>query len=780
MKLRLFYSVLCFFVALNASAKTTTHFCGYSPSYGEMYYPILDQSMLVDASLHPFMHCPWSNYCYVNEPLNTTSENVMEWHRFLGDNISEEETITLVYGTSVTIFKDFLEGKNGRALDKLPKKIAEDFSNYMLLAKDCQGIRSIASGGSGWRQGEDASSEKQNLEVLLERAFAGYQATSLPFLKNRYGFQMVRLAHYLQENEAAIGYFEDYVTLDTANPYIYYRALEQKSGAEFNLKNKLDAARGFAEVYVNLPSRRLQCATSLQFLDFASLDLNVVSGGDVKMKDVLYFLRSFHYDGNIKAEITAIEKQNPDSEYLKLIAVREADKIQYEIFNDVDERYGYGMDSRVTPGSINMVQELAKRQIARSSSDTLDFWKIVLATTLVESKKYTEAIALLDAVQSKSVYYAQAERFTFSIKTLTITNVDSAAINALYLQLKNTEILYEKQAVTAFFFNHVSGLYKNQGNLVFSLLGQVYNNSNSESQAWGDAIGTLGSAYGLSYKNEFIAEDIINELQAVIDIKNKTDYEKLVLSTLKVSPQDYAYDLMGNLKFEQNKLKEAISYYEKIKSPENFYEKNIRTSLFAGAINEKFDRPFAPQSDEFQSKYEALFPTLIKDGKPLDEYYIDNKPKLAQTLLTLERLVVEDHENTSDYFYMLGNAWFNLSEEGWFNNTTLYLGNSSRNTFLEYNYETESDFDQHSSSYINQSITYFKKALTVNGVRETKAKATFMLAKTHRCYDQNDNNRTIIVCGDHKAYFTSLKEDYSDTKYQAQVLRECTWYRDFY
>ena len=319
-------------------------------------------------------------------------------------------------------------------------------------------------------------------------------------------------------------------------------------------------------------------------------------------------------------------------------------------------------------------------------------------------------------------------------------------------------------------------------NLVFGLLGRSRHYMDPKDQTWATAIGTLGSAYVLQYKNNFVTEDAINPLQRLIDSQSKTDYEKLILKQLKGSPQDFVYDLKGTLYFQENRLPEAVEVFNKIERPFDFYGENIRHQLFSGSITEYFNVSFKSQSDGFADKYAALFPEQIEEGVVMGEYYNDNKLKLAQTFLMLERQVVNDPENAADYYLMLGNGWYNLSEEGWFVNGLQYSSNNDRNTFLSYNYDTDAAFDQQDSSFINQSIAYFKKAIEANGNKETKASATFMLAKTHRCaeYFQNANyDNRVEVCGEHYTYFNSLKEDYGDTEYEKLVLKECTWYQAF-
>ncbi len=781
MKLKTLFSAICLFIITSVAAKDVVHFCGYSPEYVELYYPIVDQFIMGDPSMSPFFHCPLSTYCYDTDALNSTSENLKEWRRFLDINISEEKLKELIYNTPLETYQQSLDGDTTVTIAAITEDKRDGFLRYMLFAKASEYVQSVRSGGSGWRQGEQTDDETGRMQQLLEKALKSYGEVNSPFLKNRYGFQMVRLAHYLQESEASIAFFNNYVTLDPAFPYMYYRALEQKSGAAYNLEDMPQATKGFLDVYVNLPSRRLECAASLRFSGFGNLNTTTEFDLDKNELDAYYFLRAFNQGGNVAAEMLSLEKLNPQSKLLKVMAIRQVDKLQYTVFQDLNEGYIYYDLEKSDIKNIEALQGLAKRQLNNFKNKDTDFWKVILASSQLSDKNYTDALSILKTIDAKSEMKVQAKQLAFSINVLQVKTKDRSRINTLFLKLKNDADLYSKEAVSSFFFNRMAAIYGKE-NLVFGLLGRSSHYMNPKDQTWATAIGTLGSAYELQYKNNFVAEDAINPLQRLIDSQSKTDYEKLILKQLKGSPQDFVYDLKGTLYFQENRLSEAIEVFNKIERPFDFYGENIRHQLFSGSITEYFNVSFKSQSDGFADKYATLFPEQIEEGVVMGEYYNDNKLKLAQTFLMLERQVVNDPVNAADYYLMLGNGWYNLSEEGWFVNGLQYLSNNDRNTFLSYNYDTDAAFDQQDSSFINQSIVYFKKALETNGNKETKASATFMLAKTHRCaeYFQNANyEHRVEVCGEHYTYFKSLKEDYGDTEYEKLVLKECTWYQAF-
>jgi hypothetical protein len=134
---------------------------------------------------------------------------------------------------------------------------------------------------------------------------------------------------------------------------------------------------------------------------------------------------------------------------------------------------------------------------------------------------------------------------------------------------------------------------------------------------------------------------------------------------------------------------------------------------------------------------------------------------------------------------MIGNAWYNMSEKGWFMNNSYYIGNDHRNSLGYSSYGNDDVVDRIDDSFIlYQANKYFLKALqSKNGSRETKAAILFMLSKTNSCEDGSYNRDTdtyeFHICEEHKEYFDQLKQEYADTAYYKEVLNECSWFKNY-
>jgi len=117
--------------------------------------------------------------------------------------------------------------------------------------------------------------------------------------------------------------------------------------------------------------------------------------------------------------------------------------------------------------------------------------------------------------------------------------------------------------------------------------------------------------------------------------------------------------------------------------------------------------------------------------------------------------------NTAYYYYMLGNAWYNLSPEGWYRQVLQfhYDVDKSKKSKL-FNYMAEFD--------TQLPLKYYQLALENTSDKELEAKIRFMMAKT-------------VQYAEHypALYYDSfdlLKNEYSNTEYFKDVIKECTYF----
>jgi len=632
---------------------------------------------------------------------------------------------------------------------------------------------------------------------LLKKYLDQVQREKNSFLKNRYGFQLVRLAHYLQRNKMALNFFERYLSKSGQSNYMYYRALEQRSGAAYNLDRQQEAAEGFIEVYANLPDRHRSCALSLNAIQWHSIDFKNFFKKEDSLFDIKSFYRVFYTGAPAKKAMMKLTEKTPNSTYLKLLAVRQADQIQEELFPVVYDDFESG--SRYSPEKSEKeiktmgetLEKIARTQLKNDKVKDIDFWKIMKAVSLFPKKDFVQIKKLMKTISEDSKLSAQAQRLRFAAAVSELSEINRKNINSLFLELKKNPDLFQYEPLVAFFFNRVALFYSKTNNQIFANLSYwpLRYRSPKTDLKWED-IKDKPQSYGLpDRKYKFLNDTVLKRFKSLLNYTEKTDFEQVVLAQLKVSPEDYLHEMRGSYYLGNGDIDKAISNFEKIENPRQFYQEKFRPQIFSGAIHEYFDTPFMQQSDSIHLKYESI---LNKNGKAaMDlkntrnvEEYTDNKLALAKTIKRLQDLAGTEPENDGDYYYMLGNVYYNMSRNGWFLNDLFYFSNDRRNNLLGYNYGYSDETQKNKGWHIPELATYFyKKVLEKSKDKDVKAKATFMLAKTNFCYDyirtEVNNRYELKLCGPHKSYFEQLNQNYSDTQFQKEVIKECSWYRAF-
>jgi hypothetical protein len=83
-----------------------------------------------------------------------------------------------------------------------------------------------------------------------------YNAARNPEIKQRYGYQLVRLNHYTRNYNSAMQAFKSYVEPIKLKGTVYYMALDQLAGAQRGMEMNSDANWNFFQVFMKVKTVR--------------------------------------------------------------------------------------------------------------------------------------------------------------------------------------------------------------------------------------------------------------------------------------------------------------------------------------------------------------------------------------------------------------------------------------------------------------------------------------------------------------------------------------------
>lgn len=316
---------------------TNSDACAWSdPDYE--YFNLFTQSIIKDKSYLPFLHTYSSRFFGGYNPSLIPDDNVEAWKKFFNNQLTYAETQNLVYKLSMN---DLNALKNGTPTQPLLQKLGTGFYqkykegiDYLIEAKYLEPYMSInyVETQNSFYSYSRNESKKDATSLDYDKTIAAltslYNAAKNPEIKQRYGYQLVRLNHYTRNYDSAVQAFKTYIEPIKLKSTVYFMALDQLAGAQRGLEMNGDANWNFFQVFMNSKDRKESAFISMKLSDTASFSNIMKRANTNEEKNMAYFLLGYEDFNN---PIPIMEKMfdiNPDSEILKVMAVRSINELE--------------------------------------------------------------------------------------------------------------------------------------------------------------------------------------------------------------------------------------------------------------------------------------------------------------------------------------------------------------------------------------------------------------------------------------------------------------------
>ncbi len=362
----------------------------YDPDYE--YFNLFTQSIIKDKSYLPFL-LTYSNRFYGHEHYEIPDENIETWQKFFSNKLNYQEAKNLVYKIPMSELNAFKKGNSSNPiLNKLGSyQNHQEAIDYLIEAKYLEPFMQInyveSPDSFYYRDNENPKNATQlDYNKTIAALTSLYNATKLPEIKLRYGYQLVRFNHYTRNYPQAIEAFSKYVEPLNLKSSPYFWALDQMAGAQRGLKQGNEANWNFFKVFMNSKSRRESAFTSMKLSDSASfkniLDLTKTN----EEKNMAYFLLGYDGFNNPLPMMEKMYEVDPNSEMLKVMAARAINELERSYL----PVYYYGNDN-VTENSI-LKTKTSENEISENQTDGIkkeSFWDKItnFFSNLFSSKK---------------------------------------------------------------------------------------------------------------------------------------------------------------------------------------------------------------------------------------------------------------------------------------------------------------------------------------------------------------------------------------------------------
>lgn len=754
--------------------------CSEAP---EPYYFPFYKNFSDSSEIHPFIFNPERDMFWYDA--ENYELNLKAWEDYFKDNYSSEEIKEVLYDLDIEQCKALL-----KAEDKLPSgnplqkaiiaKKHNDFLRYLVYAKQCEKYASYKRERYYWKREEHPIVQDSiDVDALFQEGLKYVELEKNIELKTRYGFQLVRLAHYRNNYTLGAQVFNQYVKPLKSEKYIYYRALEQYSGILQAIGKEDSAGYYFSRVFEKCPDRRQTCVNSF---DYGKSEFEAVLAmcQNKQEQTILYAMRALNFWSNTEEEMLQIAEVDSCSPYVELFFTRLIYEWEEEVMyqdwtwreNDINLVY-----PNLTYEAIEELQELyrfAENLKKNCAEDRREFWQFNQAYVKVMQRQYGEAEELLKSIQAKQ-YKKQIHDLSFVCELLKIDELTPER----ELKLDNREKKYSDEVLT---------VYDNFLRIKFF-----------ESQQYAKAF-LMGnnSVDFLGFKLSWEMMELIEEFKKTTP---KTKLEKQLQDKISF---DQLYTFQGAYLFQKGLFSEALSIVKKLKDVDynavRYKPQFASEEIFRSSIRHYYDTTFISRSKPIER---SIKKKALQINYEYDYYRTYGFIKLFTSLDSLAtQLEKSNKHEASILYYNLGSAWNNMSPNGYFRTFKFsdyghpYNGSGTWSFYGEWNYGWDygfsSDkpylkngtwqFELYMNSWpdaYNYTIgeQYLLKALELTRDKELKAKILFKLSE-NELYQSYDIKRYDTKKGGPKKWYAELAK-YDKTDYYQEVIEECGYFKYF-
>ncbi len=718
------------------------------------YYNLFNQEIMSDERYRPFLLVYGSRY-YTNDTLR--NGNIEEWRQYLG--LSYDDTQYLVFKASREDLQNLSKGKAVKD-ENLAFANANFMKNhkqallYLAYAKYLEPYMRIIPGETEdfyWDLPEyehnagDLDYEK--VKTVLTRS---WDAESDNELKLRYGYQLVRLAHYTRRYQEAVQLFDQYVEPLKTRAEMYYYALAQKAGALRGAGETARANRDFIRVFANSYDLKTMAYTSLTMgwendINFADF---VAGAADNNERNDIFFMMGYSDFNNPVNEIEKIVVTDPDAIQAKVLMVRAVNMIERRMLPSDPNWEGEGNVSRYpylsptdTEGRAFFNQALRLSDMQRDKASDKNFWNLASSYLHFLNKDFDLASRCLGNVKSSDAdYMDMVNHLTAYIDICRQPKIDAD--------------------VERYLFDNYADLIKGEAN---------YNYNNAYNTFAGLVLANRYAMQGEKAKSYLTlhhiaqvtdepTEALVDDIQNFLNKKKKTPLEEYLATNSTVdiaNPNNYLSYVKGVLRLTDGDFKTAKSLFQKqtrLQMSRRLFGHNIEV-YYSG-----------DEKDIMRDDYISEFPFLRDNMSELE---------VTDALMQLQKLGDKKGDEAAKANYLIANFFYNVSRTGYYRQ---YLRFDNDNGFSYWK------FGPDCTAYKNTlelSNAYLEKAKKTAADRELLAHIIFAQAKNaQQLMEQNTSYWAYqMVVADEQ--FNEF-DQYAGTAYHGEVSSNCVYYKDYH
>lgn len=621
---------------------------------------------------------------------------------------------------------------------------------YLLYAKKCEPY--LTGNQNAW------SKQKPDVEAmntLLQEGRKAFRSCHSHYLKRRYTYQILRLAHYSKQYDLVIELYETLIPkIDQQLPSILDGwMLSLKAGALRHSGNRVEAAYLFSKIFSDYPSIRTEAFRSFYLKNEEEWKQCMLRCGSNHERATLHVIRANAQYSKRVREMIAIYDLYPEHPDLPVLLVQDLLELEKDLlgttFNSQRKTNAthFGIPRKKAQEKVIELHQFVGHVLQDGKIQDLSIWRI--------ADGYLSLLA--------GDLYSAGQTFARILTQLDDEN-DRKQINTLQLvmQILQLDAIGPETEALAYRLRLQNPIFKSNGDfnaLLSDKLAHLYYQS-----------GNPGKAFRVQYDTEKLQYnprlEVLNELLAISEKATKTAYERLLLQDKTGKDiTSYLWYLKGIYFIGRYQLEAAAEAFKKIPATE---------------------RPTYGLFDPFQFRYSEC----INCGIPESEKKYDLL-ELTETLLALEYEAKADPEKAAPNYFQLGLALYNISYFGYaWGAADAYRSGKNwlpkEGSIYPSWQAPEGNFEVKDCS---KPLYYFELSRRIADYtdRELAARAAFMAARCRQ--KQYFSSSAFMYKPESKKipampktftyYYDLLNQKYQDTDTYQRIFRECLYFQAY-
>lgn len=771
--------------------------CGPDADPYDYYTSFFYQNLPDAKNYRPFYYTGYNFLYDETEPVSTTDVLSKEWASYCGNPVTTRDAKEFI---TAFAWKDlnnlYLNLEKSQPL-KIPDSVQKNsMTGYFVTSKNLEALGYLmfakkaepfaAGGADSW---EAPVRDSAKMDKLIKSGFQLYNVAKDGFIKQRYLYQVLRLAHYSGRYKEVIEWYDKFETPATNKSVVNTLSLALKAGALFRTGQNKEAAYLFSKVFAASDVKRISNFLgfnwSINHEEKREAYLSLCKNNAEKATMLAMFTMNSG-DNEVNA-IKTVYQLDPANDVLEVLAVREINKMEEQYLSPSLQKEKGGKtlylswsDNR-SDSSLNesgkaakdfmlFLNEIAEKNIAKNAGlfETGAAYLAFMIKDYTAAKKYLAAATKMNLTQKVKDQWA--------LTNLLVTINEKDKIDAAFEEQLLPSIHWlEAKAVTE--KPEKAGYYEVQQwkrfyrNLMSEILATRYHQQgdiHKEALCIGAADMIMKNTedyYSYSNAIDFLRTSLVSKdvekLYALLDSKQPNKFEAYLINHNSIK-KAAVVDFAGTAYLRDNDYANAIVWFKKSADKKSL---TINNNPFADLL---YDR-------EEQLPAEAKFSTT--------------KLIFAEEMQRLQKLAETDKANTAKYLYKIATGLYNMSYYGHAWRLVQYYRSGSDGYYIP---DGATSFQkEYYGCYKAQE--YFEKAMSASSDKNFKARCLFMMAKCSQKnirqpqysdfgdkYDQYDAAQTkYFTLFKNNIYFPRLIKEYGSTPFYKEAYNSCSYLRDF-